>query len=110
MSKGSGGGGSESVSSTEAQNNFGDVLARVSKGGRVFITRYQRPEAVLLSMAEYEALTGEEPVDLGALEREFDSMVERMQSEAHRVGVDRLFGMSAEALGESAVDAAQPTE
>jgi prevent-host-death family protein len=104
------GSGSESVSSTEAQNNFGEVLARVSRGGRVFITRYQRPQAVVLSMAEYEALVGEDPVDLEALEREFDALVERMQTESHRAGVDALFGMSSEALGESAVDAARAAQ
>jgi prevent-host-death family protein len=53
----------ESLSATEAQNNFGQVLGRAKRGGRVFITRYDRPEAVLLSIEEYEALTGREPVD-----------------------------------------------
>ena len=68
-----------SVSATEAQNNFGEVLARVARDGKVFITRYRRPEAVVLSMQEYEALAGVEPVDLDTLEREFDSLVARMQ-------------------------------
>lgn len=94
-----------SVSSTEAQNNFGAILERVSAEGRVFITRYERRQAVVLSMAEYEALSGEEAVDLGALEAEFDAMMEAMQGEEHRAGVDALFAMSSEQLGEAAIEA-----
>ena len=96
-----------SITSTEAQNNFGEVLDTVSREGRVFITRYQRPQAVVLSMAEYAALRGEEAVDLTALEEEFDAMMESMQTDTHRAGVDALFGISSEQLGESAVAAAR---
>ncbi len=95
------------MTSTEAQNNFGEVLERVSKGGRVFITRYQRPQAVVLSMAEYEALAGEEAVDLAALEADFDAMMDAMQTDGQRAGVDALFGMTSEQLGEAAVEAAR---
>lgn len=106
MPKRTGGRGfGRSVTSTEAQNNFGAVLEAVSSEGRVFITRYQRPQAVVLSMAEYEALVGEEPVDLAALEAEFDVMMDAMQTEAQRAGVDALFGMTPERLGEAAVEA-----
>jgi prevent-host-death family protein len=94
--------GSSSVSATDAQNNFGEVLTRVARDGRVFITRYRRPEAVVLSMEEYEALIGQEPVDLGALEREFESMVAQMQSPGQRAATDALFGMSGLDLGKAA--------
>jgi prevent-host-death family protein len=90
------------VSATEAQNNFGEVLTRVARDGRVFITRYRRPEAVVLSMEEYEALTGQEPIDLAALEREFESMIGHMQSAGQRSAMDALFGASGLDLGKAA--------
>jgi antitoxin Phd len=92
----------DTVSSTEAQNNFGDVLARVSREGRVFITRYHRREAVVLSMDAYADLVAEEAVDLDALEQDFEDMVERMQSPEHSAAVDRLFALTPEQLGEAA--------
>lgn len=94
--------GPSSVTATDAQNNFGEVLTRVARDGRVFITRYRRPEAVVLSMQEYEALTGQEPVDLGALEREFQSMVAHMQSPEQRAATDAVFGMTGPDLGKAA--------
>lgn len=86
--------GPSSVSATDAQNNFGEVLNRVARDGRVFITRYRRPEAVVLSVQEYEALIGHEPIDLDALEREFESIVAHMQSPGQRTATDVLFSMS----------------
>jgi len=94
--------GSSSMSATDAQNNFGEVLARVARDGRVFITRYRRPEAVLLSMQQYEALIGHEPIDLAGLEREFESMVARMQSAAQRSATDALFSASGADLAKAA--------
>lgn len=99
-----------SFTSTEAQNNFGQVLRRARREGHVFITKYDRPEAVVLSIEEYESLTGREPVDLQALEREFDEMLERMQRPAHRRAVDRLFSMTGAELGEAAVRGAVDEE
>lgn len=94
--------GHDSVTSTEAQNNFGEVLTRAHREGRVFITKYRRPEAVVLSMEAYAALVGEAPVDLDALEREFDQLVARMQTEEQKAGVDALFEMTSEDLGKAA--------
>ena len=93
----------ESIPATEAQNNFGRVLGRVKREGRVFITRYEQPEAVVLSIEEYEALTGREPVDLQALEREFDTMLLRMQRPEHGRAVDQLFAMTGSQLGKAAL-------
>jgi antitoxin Phd len=97
----------ESIPATEAQNNFGQVLGRAKREGRVFITRYDRPEAVVLSIEEYEALTGREPVDLQALEREFDAMLLRMQRPEHGRAVDQLFAMTATELGKAALGSGQ---
>ena len=92
-----------SFTSTEAQNNFGQVLNRASREGRVFITKYDRPEAVVLSIKEYESLIGHESVDLQALDREFDEMLEQMQRPEHRSAVDRLFSMTGQELGKAAI-------
>ena len=94
-----------SISATEAQNNFGRVLGRAKRDGRVFITRYDQPEAVVLSIEEYDALTGRVPVDLEALEREFDQMLLRMQRPEHGRAVDQLFQMTGSQLGEAAARA-----
>jgi len=80
-----------SVSATEAQNNFGRIMGQVRQEGHVFVTRYDTPEAVVMSIEEYDALTGRVPVALATLEREFDEMVERMQQPAQRAAVDALF-------------------
>jgi prevent-host-death family protein len=92
-----------SFSATEAQNNFGQVLSRARREGRVLITRYDRPEAVVLSIEEYEALVREESVDLQALDREFDEMLAQMQRGEQRRAVDRLFSASAQDLGDEAL-------
>ena len=74
-----------------AQNNFGQVLERAKREGHVFVTRYDHPEAVVLSIAEYDALTGRMPVDLQGLEQEFIGILRRMQRPAHRGAVNGLF-------------------
>lgn len=90
------------VSSTEAQNALGHLLNRVAKGARVVLTRYNRREAVILSATDYDALLADEEVDLGTLEREFDQLVDRMQTPGHRGAVESLFRLSGEELGETA--------
>lgn len=102
-----GGGPTSTVSSTEAQNSLGEILGRVARGERVFVTRYGRREAVILSAEAYGALMGREPVDLLELEREFDEMVERMQTAEHAAATDALFTMSADDLGEAAAAASR---
>lgn len=99
-------GSEETVTATEAQNNFGRVLGRATRDGRVYITRYDRPAAVLLSIESYEALVGSESPDLEGLSREFDEMLARMQESETAAGVDGLFEDDGIALGEAAVRAA----
>lgn len=99
--------GGASFSATEAQNNFGRVLERASADGVVFITRHQRPQAVVLSVNRYEELTRTERPDLDALTREYDGMMERMQSAEAAAGYDALFSASEEALGAAAVRGAE---
>lgn len=103
-------GSAATVTSTEAQNNFGRVLARVGAEGRVFITKYERPAAVLLSLEAYASLTGKDRIDLPSLEREFDEMFARMQEPGQRQGIDRFFAMTGSELGAAALRGARSKE
>ena len=96
-----------SMSATEAQNNFGRVLERVSSEGVVFITKHRRRQAVVISVDRYDALMRIERPDLDALTREFDLMMERMQSPEATRGYDALFSDPAESLGTAAVRGAR---
>lgn len=95
-----------SVTSTEAQNSLGEILGRVSRGERVFVTRYGRREAVLISAEAYAELVGEERVDLEALEQAFDERLRHMQSAEHAAATEALFDLSEDELGEAAARAA----
>jgi antitoxin Phd len=94
--------GGASVSATEAQNNFGRVLGQAASEGAVFITRYDQPTAVVLSMDRYRALTKSDGQDLDEVTREFDEMVARMQTSGAKTAVDALFDMDAGAIGKAA--------
>lgn len=89
------------VSATQAQNNFGQVLDQARADGPVFITRYGRPEAVVLSIEAYDALTGTRDVRLDELEAEFDQAIAAMRSIDHREAVDALFTMDSDVLAEA---------
>jgi prevent-host-death family protein len=96
------GGQVSSVPSTEAQNSLGEILERVGRGERVFITRYGRRHAVLLSAEAYAELMGQEPVDMAELEEAFDERLRRMQTPEHAAATASLFQMSEGELGEAA--------
>lgn len=96
-----------SVSATDAQNNFGRVLSQVARQGAIFIEKYDRPTAVVLSVERYRELTGTEEPELEELTREFDELLAHMQTEEAAAGTDRLFDMGAEELGEAAVSGAE---
>jgi prevent-host-death family protein len=93
------------VTSAIAQNGLGEIMGRVATGERVFITRYGRPQVVMLSVEEYEELVGVEGVDLESLESDFDELVEQMQRPGQRTAVAALFEMSGQELGEASTDA-----
>lgn len=96
-----------SVTATEAQNNFGRVLGTVAQDQVVYITKYDRPEAVVLSVERYEALTGRNAPDLEELTRRFDEMLARMQSPEAVTGVETFFAMGTEELGAAALRGAR---
>lgn len=91
-----------SVTSTEAQNALGELIDRVGSGERVYITRYGRQRAVLLSAEAYAELADPAPVNLSELEEAFEARLERMQTPAHQRAVDALFEMSGDEVGEAA--------
>jgi prevent-host-death family protein len=101
------GGQRVSVSSTEAKNRFRDVLDLAAQGKTVVVTTYNKPAAVVISPERYRELTGEPDVDLAELTREFDAMVERMQTQEAAAGFDALFEMDTAALGDAAVRGAR---
>ena len=96
-----------SIPATEAQNNFGQVLGNVARGEVVYITRYDRPEAVVLSVEKFNALAGADSPSLDGLTREFDDRLARMQSADAAAGIDTFFGLGSAELGEAAVRGAR---
>ena len=46
------------VAATRFKNEFGAIFEQAALGGAVAITKHNTPKAVLLSYAEFEALTG----------------------------------------------------
>jgi antitoxin Phd len=95
------------MTSTEAQNGFGRVLETVARNGTVFITRHSAKQAVVMSVEQYDALTGERTPDLDTLTAEFDELLERMQTPASIDGMVAAFRASPEELGRAAVAAAR---
>jgi len=100
----------ESVSATDAKNNFGAVLDKVLTHGRVAITKYDEVRAVVLSIREYEALLSRQHDPLSALSQEFDGLVERMQKPAARKAGRALFAAAPGELGRAAVASARRRE
>lgn len=92
-----------SVSATEAQNNFGRVLDRAATEGTVYVTRYDRPAVVVLSIDRYRELAGEGVPELDQLTREFDEMLARMQTDEAAAAVEALFEAGPDELGEAAL-------
>jgi len=95
------------MTSTEAKNGFGRVLDTVARQGTVLITRRDEPQAVVMSIERYEALTGSTSPDLDTLTAEFDQLLERMQTPEAQAGLQAAFRASPEELSRAAVAAAR---
>jgi antitoxin Phd len=95
--------GLESVTATEAKNNFGSVLDRVLAGGRLAITKHDEVRAVVLSLPEYQALLAKQREPLAALTKEFEGLVERMQTPRAGSAGRALFDATPAQLGRAAV-------
>lgn len=94
-----------SVPATEVKNEFARVLERVVKGGTAVITRHDRPTAVMLSIEEYESMTGSQAIDLEKLTKECDELLAEMQKPGVRAAMDAAFHASPQEMGRAAVAA-----
>lgn len=95
------------MTSTEAQNGFGRVLDLVALEDMVLITKRNTPQAIVMSVKRYEALTRETSPGLDELTAEFDTLLERMQTPEARAGLRDAFRASPEELSRAAVATAE---
>ena len=95
------------ITATELKNATADVFEQVAAKKAVAITRHEKPRAILLSVEQYEALTGQRPDWLEQLHEEYSGMLDRMQGPEQRAAAERAFNATPEELGEAAVWAAQ---
>jgi len=96
-----------SVTASEAKSEFGRVLELAMQGGAVVITRHGAPKAVLISVENFNALSGAAETKLDALTHEFDALLARMQTPKARRGMKTAFAASGKQLGKAAVAAAR---
>lgn len=96
------------VAATRFKNEFGAIFEQAALGGAVAITKHNTPKAVLLSYAEFEALTRASSPVLDELTEEFDGLLARMQTPRAKSGMAAAFDASPEELGRAAVKAARP--
>ena len=74
------------------------------------ITKHDTPRAVLLSYAEFEALTKSATPALDDLSERFDELLAAMQTPKAKAGVAAAFDATPEELGAAAVKAARTTQ
>ena len=96
-----------SVTASEAKSEFGRVLEMAMQGGAVVITKHDAPKAVLISVENFNALSGSTETRLDTLTREFDALLARMQTPKARRGMKTAFAASRQQLGQAAVAAAR---
>jgi len=94
-----------SVSASEAKSEFGRVLEMAIQGGAVVITKHDAPRAVLISVENFNALSGAAQTKLDTLSQEFDALLARMQTVEARRGMKAAFGAPGKRLGKAAVAA-----
>ena len=95
------------ATATDLKNAFGTVFERALVDGIVAITKHAQPKAVLLSLAEFTALTSVGNANLDALSQQFDdAMLANMQSRKSRKAMAAAFDASPAKLGSAAVKAA----
>jgi len=95
------------VTATELKNSTAEVIDQVAARRAVAITRHDKPRAVLVSIEEYEALTGQEPDYFAGLMEKYRGLLDRMQGPEQRAAAERAFNATPEELGAAAVWAAQ---
>ena len=95
------------VAATRFKNEFGTIFEQAALGGAVAITKHNTPKAVLLSYAEFEALTRANVPELDELTDEFDDLLARMQTSTSKAAMASAFNATAQQLGRAAVKAAR---
>ncbi len=95
------------VTATQLKSATADVFDLLARQGSVSIHRHDKPRGVLLSVEHYEALAGKDDDWLADLMKEYESMVDEMQSPEQKAAAIRLFEATPEELGEAAVKGAQ---
>jgi antitoxin Phd len=95
------------VTASRLKNEFGTVFEQAAAYGAVVITKHDTPRAVLLSYAEFEALTASATPALDDLGERFDTLLATMQNPAAKAGVAAAFDASPEEMGAAAVKAAR---
>ena len=95
------------VTASRLKNEFGTVFEQAALNGAVVITKHDTPKAVLLSYAEFEALTASATPALDDFSDRFDKMLAKMQTLEAKAGVAAAFDAIPEELGAAAVKAAR---
>jgi antitoxin Phd len=95
------------VAATRFKNEFGTIFEQAALGGAVAITKHNTPRAVLLSYAEFEALTRAAVPMLDELTDEFDDLLEQMQTSTSKAAMASAFNATPQQLGRAAVKAAR---
>jgi antitoxin Phd len=98
------------VTASRLKNEFGTVFEQAAVGGAVVITKHDTPRAVLLSYAEFEALTASATPVLDDLSARFDDLLATMQTPQAKAGVAAAFDATPEELGAAAVKAARTAQ
>jgi prevent-host-death family protein len=96
-----------SVPASEAKNEFARVLDMALQGAAVVITKHGAPKAVLISVENFNALSGAARTKLDTLSQEFDALLARMQTSRSRRGMKTAFAASGKRLGKAALAAAR---
>lgn len=98
------------VAASRLKNEFGGVFEQVALSGAVAITKHGTPRAVLLSYAEFQALTASATPALDELSGRFDKLLAAMQTPEAKAGVAAAFDATPEELGAAAVKAARTAQ
>src|SRR5581483_6390822 len=79
------------VAATRFKNEFGTIFEQAAVNGAVAITKHNTPKAVLMSIAEFEALIAASEPALDDLTARFDDLLQRMQTPKAKAGMASAF-------------------
>ena len=94
------------VDASTVKNQFREVAAQAAQTA-VAISRYGRPEWVIMPAEEFVRLEKSRRAPLDMLTCQFDGLVAKMQNARSQKAVQALFGATPAGLGKAAVKAAK---